>query len=146
MNRFGWSTFLTTALFLDLSPKHMISFSNYNPCSALAPHHVTLVSRFRRKQIEHLEQEHVLAEAQRLAQLAEQEANRVELEEQTEELQQLKSEAEHMKIKAEKVRACVCVCVCVSVCVCVCARYELRKIGISRIIALSQFLVSCLFW
>ena len=61
-----------------------------------------------RKQIEALEQAHVLAEAQRLAQLAEQEANKVELEEQQEELQQLKNEAEHMTIKAEKVAETLC--------------------------------------
>ena len=54
-----------------------------------------------------MEQAHVLAEAQRLAQLAEQEANKVELEAQQEELEQLKNEAEHMTIKAEKVRGCV---------------------------------------
>ena len=59
---------------------------------------------FFRRQIEALEQAHVLAEAQRLAQLAEQEANKVELEAQQAELEQLKNEAEHMTKKAEKVR------------------------------------------
>ncbi len=56
-----------------------------------------------RKEIEALEEAHVLAEAQRLSQLVEQQANKLELDFQQEELQQLKSEAEHMKIKAEKV-------------------------------------------
>ncbi len=59
---------------------------------------------FTRKEIEALEEAHVLAEAQRLSQLVEQQANKLELDFQQEELQQLKSEAEHMKIKAEKVR------------------------------------------
>lgn len=57
-----------------------------------------------RRQIEQLEEEHCLAEAQRLAQLAEQEGNRVELEEREEELIKLRTDAEAKKKEAEQVR------------------------------------------
>ena len=57
-----------------------------------------------RRQIELLEEEHCLAEAQRLSQLAEQEGNRVELEEREQELTKLKTDAERKKKEAEDVR------------------------------------------
>ena len=64
----------------------------------MAPYYIS------RRQIEALEEVHCLAEAQRLAQLAEQEATKEELEEKEEELQQLKFEAEFIRHEAERVR------------------------------------------
>ena len=58
-----------------------------------------------RRQIELLEEEHCLAEAQRLSQLAEQEGVRVELEQREEQLMQLATEAERKKEQAEAVSA-----------------------------------------
>jgi len=57
-----------------------------------------------RRELAQLEEAHCLAEAQRLARLVEQEAEREKLLQKEEELKTIVKEAESMKAKAEKVR------------------------------------------